>query len=483
MANGTSAGSGLGTTPTISTGKKSTSRTGSTGKKSTGPGGGAGGRPGTGRPAGGAAGRPISGGVGGGRPDLVRMGQLLSGGGTPGAGVGAGVPAGMPGMFKAGIPSGGMPISVGGLPTAPGDSSQYDFGMQNMGDLATLNLGQEMKTPTSYVTGRGGPQVGSVSKQDVSDFFNNLTMSKLENLSPEGKTAFDKRMVEATKRKESLKWPQGIDPELMEQRITAAESEKLPNSSNVFKELRSLQTEPTTFQNVGSMLKTGAKGVGSYLENLGQHMGVYQKPLWPAEGAKQRSGWVKQRIIHGEGTPTDWRKASDFISKRRAENYAAGITVPEKNEFYADYMRGGEDRTQGIPYGIKFANAPDLSLPPKPSTYEAPRKTSVLQPQAQPQQSRSTGYSSYGGGSYGGLSPEERQYLENAPASFGKEPTLVAGNEKKETFNLLEMLMGLLGLGGGKSMGKSPPKNLNREPGLGEIDTRPAQLGVEPGIG
>ena len=424
MANGTGVGMGLGArTTSTSTGKKSTSRTGGSGKKSTGPAsGGAGGRPGVGRPAGGAAGRPISGGVGGGRPNLVRMGQLLSGGGAPRAG-------GIPG---AGVPA-GMPVSVGGLPVMSSDPSQYDFGMQNMGDAASLDFGPEAKTPASYISGRGGSQIGSVSEQDVTDFYNNLTMSKLENLSPEEKTAFDERMAEATKRKESLRWPEGVDPELMERRITAAESERWPNSADFYKELRSLQTEPTTLQNVGSMLKTGAKGAGDYLKDIGQGLGLYQRPLWPSNLAP-RERRVRGSIIGGEGTPVDQRKAFEFIRNKRAENYAAGITVPPGKEYIGDYERGYEKRVDEIPYGMKFVNAPDLLVPPKPSTYEAPKRTLAPQPQQQylPRQQM----------------PQGRMMSPGGAAGIGKD------REKKETFNLLEMLMGLLGLNGGKGKSK-----------------------------
>ena len=48
------------------------------------------------------------------------------------------------------------------------------------------------------------------------------------------------------------------------------------------------------------------------------------------------------------------------------------------------------------------------------------------------------------------------------------------------TEEALKMLKNLLGLGGDKNMGKSSQKNLNREPGRGEIDTRPAQFGNKP---
>jgi hypothetical protein len=464
MPNGIGAGIGLGSS--ISAAGKSSK--GASGKSTKGAVAKRGGGPARGA-------RPAAAGVG--RPGLTNISQLLAGtgapGGVPGIGgtPGAGVPAGMPGMFRGGIPSGEASVSIGGLPTMPGVPSQYDFGIQNMGDTATLDFGSERGDPTSYISGRGGSQIGSVGEQDVTGFLDNLTMSKLENLSPEEKTAFDERMVEATKRKKSLKWPEGIDPELMEQRITAAESEKWPNSADFYKELRSLQTEPTTFQNVGSMLKTGAKGVGGYLQNLGQHMGVYQKPLWPAEGYKQTRGWTRENIIRGKGTPADWKKTSDFISKKRAENYAAGITVPPEKEFIASYMRGSEGRVNRTPYGINFVNAPDLSLPPKPSTYEARERTLAPQPQLQqqyfPRQQM----------------PQGRMMSPRGVAGIGKD------KEKKETFNLLEMLMGLLGLpfkvlglSDGKSIGKSPQKNLNREPRPGEIDTRPAQFGTEPTI-
>jgi hypothetical protein len=132
-------------------------------------------------------------------------------------------------------------------------------------------------------------------------------------------------------------------------------------------------------------------------------------------------------------------------------------------------MLGNEGREKEKPYEVHFRNAPDLFFPSPqqessksvkryqergalPSS-SAPSQSAFLQ-----QPTQSMGYNRYGGS--GGTKEEE----------------------EKKTFNLLEMLMGLLGLGGGKSMGKSPPKNLNREPGPGEIDTRPAQFGVEPGI-
>ena len=151
---------------------------------------------------------------------------------------------------------------------------------------------------------------------------------------------------------------------------------------------------------------------------------------------------------------------NEFIRNKRAENYAAGITVSPGKEYIGDYERGYEKRINQIPHGIKFVNTPDLLVPPKSSTHEAQKRTSASQPQQQ--------YL------FRQQMPQGRIMSSGGAIGIGKD------REKKETFNLLEMLMGLLGLGSGKSMGKSPQKILNREPGPGEIDTRPAQFGIEP---
>jgi hypothetical protein len=218
---------------------------------------------------------------------------------------------------------------------------------------------------------------------------------------------YQKRLLRAEKEKASGTWWTGIDPVELEKRITVAERQDMTpqRRENVIEGLRTGQYEPSALQNVGSLLKRGGKGIGHYLQGLGHQFGIGRPSMFPGFAASGRP-MKRGRIQRGEGSFSDILKYGGKTAKELAG----------QPEFLTEVGQVSK-RSQLEPLAdpLEKQAAKDLLA----SLY-TPSDPSM--------------------GTHKMYMPPQRRGME-----FGEMRGEGEG-EKKETFNLLKLLMGLLGL-------------------------------------
>ena len=278
------------------------------------------------------------------------------------------------------------------------------------------------------------------------------------------------RLQRAMKQKEIGVYPMGWDPVTAEQRITAAERQ--PHGPEWRKDtidpLRREQYGPSTLQNVGGFLKGAVSPLGKVAPFAYLPGGAVSRArgLGPNLALPMRRG----DIMRGEGTAADQTRASKRAeAEYRHKYYGAPEPGPRESNVY-DAL-GMSQPGPSIPaYDVgqrdvpPYLRAMGLRAEQELGPYKVPPPGSDLGLPAGALITRGLSTAPYlkqetrdlvkGGFPVQNLPPEIQDYIKNTmekPPSFidlsgGRNGSGEEEGEKKETFNILKLLMGLLGL-------------------------------------
>jgi hypothetical protein len=276
--------------------------------------------------------------------------------------------------------------------------------------------------------------------------------------------------------KKSNVWPSGIDPVLLEQRITAAERQPHgPYWKKDFDDpLRKDQYGPSTLQNIGDLAKSG------YEATLGKMVPFAFLPgggIWKSRWGNRPNEALPMRradIERGHGTGADrsrlWnRKIADYKHKYyggpepapRKSNVYDELGMPQPVEGSPDYDVGQSDvplylKSVGKSIDREFGPA---KVPPPGSEWGLPAGSLEMQG-VMPRYylGKETRDLIRGGFPVENLPPEIQDYIKNTmekPQQFYDLSGGRGGGEEEEEgegrggiFNILKLLLGMLGLGG-----------------------------------
>ncbi len=285
-----------------------------------------------------------------------------------------------------------IPVGTTTRPQGKGDKRQKALvGMSQYMDT-------ELPVPIQTEHSRNLAKVNQMRTKQTKEFAVSERQAELD---------YQKRLLRAEKEKASGTWWTGIDPVELEKRITVAERQDMTpqRRENVIKGLRAGQYEPSALQNVGSLLKRGGKGIGHYLQGLGHQFGVGRPSMFPGFAASGRS-MKRGRIQRGEGSFSDILKYGGKTAKELADQ-------PEFLTEVGQVSR--RSQLEPLTDPLEKQMAKDL--------------LASLYMQGDPSMGTHKMYMPPQGGG----------------VKFGEMRGKGEG-EKKETFNLLKLLMGLLGL-------------------------------------
>ena len=282
---------------------------------------------------------------------------------------------------------------------------------------------------------------------------------------------YGERLQKAMKQKETGIYPMGWDPVAAEQRITVAERGAGPGwRKDITDPLRKEQYGPSTLQNVGDFLKE------SYQKTLGQMVPFAYLPgggIWKSQWRNRPNEALPMRrgnILRGEGTIADKSRASRRAeAEYRHKYYGAPEPGPRESNIYdelgmpqpgpsiPDYDVGQRD----VPvYLTDAGRRAELELgpakvPPPGSEWDLPAGALALRGlSTSPYLKDETRDLIKGGFPVEKLPPKVQEFIKNTlerPQTFfdlsgDRRGGIKEKGEKKETFNLLKILLGLLGL-------------------------------------
>jgi len=350
----------------------------------------------------------------------------------------------------------GKPTSVRKAPVPARQKSKADF----------VNMSQMLAAPPMQISEAGVPYRYIVPPADPTEDPGYLRPPTRQDIE------YGERLQKAQKQKETGVYPTGWDPVLSEQRITAAERQ--PHGAgwkgHIIDPLRKEQYGPSASQNVGDFLK------GAYSNTLG---GMVPFAYGPG-GAIYNAQWShrpnlalpmrRENILRGEGTIADKSR----VDRRREAEYRHkyyGTPKPEPRAQNVYDELGMSQPIRGIPsYDVGQRDVPtyltdmgkraELELGPAKvlppgSDWGLPAGALALQGlSTSPYLKDETRDLIKGGFPVEKLPSKVQEYIKNTlerPKTFvdlsgGRPGGEKESKGKKETFNLLKMLLDLLGL-------------------------------------
>ena len=284
---------------------------------------------------------------------------------------------------------------------------------------------------------------------------------------------YGNRLQKAMEQEETGVYPTGWNPVTAEQRITAAERGASPgHKKDIIDPLRREQYGPSTLQNVGGFLKEGYQDtLGKMVPFAAMPGGAIWKSHWrnrPNEALPMRQG----NIMRGEGTIADKSRASrrreaEYRHKYygtpepgpRESNVYDELGMPQPGPSVPDYDVGQRD----VPVYLGDAGAraeQDLGpfkVPPPGSDWGLPAGALALRGlSTSPYLKDETRDLIQGGFPVENLPPGVQRFIKNTmerPETFidlsGGGPGGTGEKEEgegKDRFNILKILLGLLGL-------------------------------------
>lgn len=309
------------------------------------------------------------------------------------------------------------------------------------------------------------------------------------------------RLQRAMKQKETGVYPMGWDPVTAEQRITAAERGAGPGwREDITDPLRKEQYGPSILQNMGDFLKSG---YGATLGNMVPFAYLPGGGIWKSQWRNRPNEALPMRrgnIMRGEGTIADKSRASRRAeAEYRHKYYGAPEPGPRESNIYDElgmpqpgpsisaYDVGQRDvppylRTMGLRTEQELG---PYKIPPPGSDLGLPAGALITRGlSTAPYLKQETRDLIKGGFPVQDLPPGVQRFIENTmerPETFfdlsgGRNGGTKEEEEgkKKETFNILKFLLGLLGLPL-KLLGLTPPEEKEKEKEKTEKPGRPYQ--------
>ncbi len=417
----------------------------------------------------------------------------MAGSGTGGAG-GTGGTGGTGGMGAGmgGTGAGGFSGSFGHISPAAGTGSYGPLGVKGSGGGTTASKkasarrqskkskAQELVNLSKFlnnmkVSEEGVPYQYVVSPDDPGQDPGHLRPPTRQDI------AYGERLDRATQLKESGRLPGGRDPVAVEQNITAAERQTptwRDEGDSLRESIYGQSLAKKASVNMGNMLTSGYKGtLGQMLPFAALPGGAMRAADWGAQ-PNQAEGWAEKRIVEGEGTPHDqsksWNRKLDVY---KAKYYGQPDPGPRPRNVYDNLgMSQPKPPTPMMDFGQNdvpmYLTSAGKSIDNKLGPYKVapPGSETGLPPGALAHHGLHTrpfftneqnAMLQSQPDSVAKLSPQMQDYVKRLSAEPENPPMIDFSGGKKEkeeeeekkTFNLLEMLMQLLGLGGKGSTG------------------------------